>query len=427
MKEVSNIKITAKKCNSKNEKEYLEVIFFKWAKNKYKAFDSVNIPVSDVPEIISKLQKALQSEQEEITQNSEDDGSKVDAEELKKNLKAYISSGERIKAAAKSFKSEYSESEKCLRKLQNSECYQKKLETHYEELEKIEEMYNLKIRDYMPIFNAVKEDWACFAGCVSENSFESLSASMFNKKSHMSRYVAKNMKLLDEMGDIPDFSEFETPSRTENQVDDGTLNLPEQYYKYVEIINSLMEYPKDVIEINGLSFEELSDICSQWEPYTDEINSMRKYFTSEKKRCMEKKCVYEEKYAECGSKIAQYQQGIKTMTANIWSHEKEWYYYRLLRLACPLMKEVCAKEGEFNAEEAVSLCGQTWKLLDDFNRESKKYQFRWIAHQDEVSMKSEQICVDFIEGEADWPGLYLYTLDNQEKFICITPGRISAE
>ena len=106
--------------------------------------------------------------------------------------------------------------------------------------------------------------------------------------------------------------------------------------------------------------------------------------------------------------------------------DKDWYYYRLLQLACPLMEKVRLEEGEFNAQDAVSLCKQIWELLNDFNKESKKYQFRWITHQDEVSIKSQNISIDFVAGEADWPGLYLYTLDNPEKFICITPGRISA-
>lgn len=429
MNEKGSVKIRTEKYISKNGLKYIKVTFYKQDKSlKHRKGTSVDIPASDIQEIISELQKEVQSDWEKTTQNFEEDRRYIDivnAEELKENLKAYILSGKKVDAAAKCFADAYSKSEECLVELHNLERYQKKLELYYEKLEKIEEMYNLKIRDYMPLFNAVKEDLACFAGCVSENLFESLSASIFNKKLHMSQYVARNMNLLDKMSDIQDFPELESPSYKKKEGND-TYTLPEQYYEYVEKINSLMEYSKDIEEIRGLSLEDVSYICSQWEPYTEEICLMGTYFSSEKKRCIEKKREYENKCTECKSMIEQYEQGAKTVAANILSHEKEWHYYRLLQLACPLIKEICSKEGEFNSEEAICLCKQTWKLLDDFNKENRKYQFCWISHHDEVSMKSEDICVDFIEGEADWPGLYLYTLDNPEKFICIAPGRISA-
>lgn len=430
MKETDSIKITTEKYRSKNGFDYIKVTF--WGRNKFERYPkiaSLNIPADDIPEIISELQKAVQSDRSETTQNAEGNwnGPKnLNAEDLKEKIKVYIRLEKGIREDVRGFEAAYSECEKSLRELQNLRCHFKKLKEYYEKLEKIEDMYNLKIRDFMPIFNAVKEDWACFAGCVSEDLYESLLASIFNKKMHMSHFVSKNEKLLDKMGDIPDFPQFETPLSSEDEAGAGECKWPEKYYEYVGKIDNLREYLGNPEEIGGLSFDELSAICDKWEPCTEEIRLMRTYFLSGKDECIRKKDEYEEKCAKYKSEIKEYQQGSQTLASNIWAHEKEWYYYRLLQLACPLMKKVCSEEGEFNAEDAVSLCGQMWNLLGDFNKESKKYQFCWITHRDEACVKSQDISVDFVAGEADWPGLYLYSLNNPEKLICVTPGRIAS-
>lgn len=428
MKEMDNIKIRTEKYSSRSGIDYIKVSFFGRNKSeRYPKIVSVNIPASDIPEIILALQKAVQTDRSETTQIAEEHRlsiKKVNIKELKETIKVYTCLGQGIREDIKRFEAAYSECSKCLMDLQNSRYYQRKLEEYYKELEKIEDMYNLKIRDFMPIFNAVKEDWACFAGCLSEDLFEPLSASIFNKKMHMSYFVLKYEKLLEKMDGIPDFPLFVDPQNNESKT--GEYKLPKEYYKYVEKIDYLMKHLENPAEIDRMSSEELSDICDEWESCTEEVRSIKGYFLSGKEQCIREKGEYQLECDECKSMIEEYEQGVKTLTSNIWSHEKDWYYYRLLQLACPLMEKVRLEEGEFNAQDAVSLCKQIWELLNDFNKESKKYQFRWITHQDEVSIKSQNISIDFVAGEADWPGLYLYTLDNPEKFICITPGRILA-
>ena len=63
MKEMDNIKIRTEKYSSRGGIDYIKVSFFGRNKSeRYLKILSVNIPASDIPEIILALQKAVQTD-----------------------------------------------------------------------------------------------------------------------------------------------------------------------------------------------------------------------------------------------------------------------------------------------------------------------------------------------------------------------------
>ena len=379
-----------------------------------------------VPKLISKLKDVIEKEKKTSRKSSEKTKPEPDTapslNDLNIQLNNYQKSGKEVLGLLKECTHTCLDSQRYIQRSNASEDYLKRAMKYYESLKQDERIYDTEVCDYIRIFNEIKGDFACFAGCISEELYDSLSASILNKKRHMSLYIQKNADLLNKMGDITALPRYKEPMLYKDAQDNAECKGLKKYDDAIGQIKMLLDKSENV---SHLSVPDLYAVCEEWSRYEQMMQDMQTELTKQN----ENYCIIMEGYKSKNSKYykdaQRYLAESQKKAAAIRSHEKEWEYYRLLRLAYPLMKKICSLEDETDPAAAVPLFRQTWELLDCFNGENRNYKFRWITHSDEVCMKSEDIRVDFMAGEANWPGLYIYPAENPEELICVAPGSVS--
>lgn len=386
------------------------------------------IPIDAIPDLISVLCPYNESLEKPTSRQSKKGKNQATiCEKLIGELKAYLYNGTTVIASYNNCRKKYEQYQASLKDQQKWACYSKKCVEHYENLKRFENVYNSKIHDYTLLFDAVKGDLACFAGCNSSDAYETLFSSLLNKKRHVAACLVKNANLLDAIGDIPPFPQYTEPTFEETGGDTGDFNdynsLPE-HLKTIKLVTSLQ---KETAEANNADMDLLKDLCNAWEQQNSNIANAKNYYNSEAE-------TYVQQSREAQAKCEEYKQTAKLYLtearkkmAFLNSHKKEWFYYRLLQAALPLMIEIGSLDDDIGSEKAVSLYEKAWDLLRQFNSENEEYQFQWITPTDDIFKKSKRIRVDFIAGEANWPGLYLSSSENADELICVSPGYVFDE
>ena len=416
-KTVTNIKVEIKE-DSKNS-DCIVITFLKPKKTdpdniKWSKYgESPSIPKSAIPYLIRALEQQMQPK---CVQTDDDKYKK-----LTDQLVVYRQQGKKIEDYYSKCINSYSAFNRNLQLIRNLETYLSELKEYYEKIKKLEEAYNSEVGDYMPVFNTIMEDLACFAGCTSDDLFDPLSSSIYNRKRHMSYFISKKRALLDAMGDLAPLPDIREPLLNEKTTD-VEYPCPEKYSDIKRKIKELLDETKDD---DCPSPTALPDICAKWETYTNAIKETNKYFFSVAKYYNEQIQEIKNKKDNLELDRDRYLREAERKRKDIFSHDKERCYYRLLQLVYPLVKEICSEEDDMAPEKAVSFRNRAWEVLECFNRENREYRFRWVTHNDEDCLQSEYIRVDFIADEACWPGLYLYSPQNPEKLICVTPGHIA--
>ena len=315
------------------------------------------------------------------------------------------------------------EQKKCQREaLRTAEAFEK-AEEFYQQVKSAENLYNSEIKKIFTVFSTIIPDLACFAGCRTNESYPDIAASLENKRRHLKAYLYRNKDVLDDLKEIPPFPDLETmPADSDMEQngmeeDDVNADIPEEFREFIEEL----ERRKKNMD-NGNYDEELGGI---WDggiakkAYSFLLKGVHmqkegeSLWTQEKEKDIEKTKLYRTEAEKIRKRIL--------------SYEKHWIYAHLFCMAYPIVKEIDEyPEGEMGTDWCKTISERLYQLLEDFNKESSKYLFQWISYNDKECLESEDIKINFVAGEARWPGLYLcYEDDNYLKhFICVTPGSV---
>lgn len=286
---------------------------------------------------------------------------------------------------------------------------------YYERMKDAEQSYRESIGRYMPLFEELKPDLACFAGCTQESLYEELSVSIENKQRHLKSIVLRNRQLFDDLKDLricaytQILGEAFLDTEGKMDTDDG---LPDKVSDFVkDLLRLLLK-----IEASDNKSQYADELERLWSKNKQKALQAQRFFKEEKDEALERPKDESLKEAKV------YQTEAEKIRKYICSREKDWSYVRLLQMALPLIEEIAEQEEEREAGWYKKMAEGLYQLLLDFNKESDKARFCWVACDDRLCEESESIRVDFIAGEARWPGLYLYYAGEEKEMICIAPG-----
>ncbi len=299
----------------------------------------------------------------------------------------------------------------------------KKANEFYQKVKAEEDLYNSEIKKIVTVFSAIMPDLACFAGCRTRELYPDIVASLENKRRHLKAYLYRNKDVLDDLKEIPSFPDLETMRADFDMEQDGmeeddvNAGIPEEFKGFIE---KLRKWGKNLD--NGNCEEELYSIWDQ-----DKASSAFTFFYNSAKEARKDPSVTQEKEENIEETTRMYRTEAKKIGNRILLYEKHWSYARLFCMAYPIVKEIDEyPEGEMDADWCTTISERLYQLLENYNKESDKYRFQWISYNDEECIESESIKVDFVAGEARWPGLYLCCEDDNylKRLICVTPGSI---
>lgn len=331
---------------------------------------------------------------------------------LKRQLQEEESGSREIFREAKAVQKEYDNWKKQRQKIEAEESSYRARE-YYQQMKKADQRYREYIGRYMPVFEELKPDLACFAGCTQESCYPELSVSIENRQNHL-KYIFLHNKLLFENlknMQIPACSEIlgEAFLDTEEKRDIDDM-LPDEVKDFVTLLLNLLSE----IEYAGNKCQYVEKLERIWD--RKKALQAQRFFEKEKDKALKRP--KEESLKEAGL----YQAEAEKIRKYIRSREKDFSYVRLLQMAVPIIEEIAEQREERDAGWHKKIAESLYQLLLDYNKESDKIQFCWVAYDDKVCAESESIRVDFIAGEGRWPGLYLYYAKEEKELICITPG-----
>lgn len=427
LSEIDGLDIGIRKSNIKRD---IQIV---WSKSKrvclihLKTID-VWIPVTELGELRYQLMEPIYNDyaahQIDAAEKSNKDVECDESLVVNEKNKEYGQAREILKEYDK-WATAVKKQKKCQQEaLRIKEAFEKAKE-FYQKVNEGEEIYNSEIKQIVTIFNAIIPDLACFAGCRTSESYPDIAASLENKRRHLKVYRYRNKGVLDDLKEIPSFPDLETIQADSDMEQDGmkeddvNANIPEEVRGFIEELGNLLKRRENDLD-NGNCDEEIYSIDPQ-----KALSALTFFSKGVKEAESGLPLTQEEKDIEENERI--YRMEAEKIRKRILSYDKHWCYARLFCMAYPIVKEIDEyPEGEMDADWCRTISERLYQLLEDFNKESSKYWFQWISYNDKEYMESESVKVDFIAGEARWPGLYLcYEDDNYLKhLICVTPGSV---
>ena len=375
---------------------------------------SKNSPLlKPLTELFARIQKEMKKQENSQMENYKN---------VENCAALYIDTITALLNTVESYESTCKEAQDACRQMKKAEDLWKKRKKDYQEIEKQENEYRKKIQPYMSLFHTAGDSIACFAGYGFTEPFRIISASMENELGNIRQWLKRKRELLENMEELPDKPE---KLSEENTVNINILERPKLFEEpqsrdlIVRLEKLLNEFSKKN-KYNKTDLEELEKICE-----FSEILEIKKAYETDINKNMENIKRDNKQAAKYMEMAETYMTDIQRIRSYIIAHEKEWSYYHLLKMFRPLLYKIASlSDDEVTEDEADSISRQAREIVDAFNEKSGKYRFRWISPEDEAAQNSESIRVDFIAGEASWPGLYIYEAWKPEKLICVIPGHI---
>lgn len=319
------------------------------------------------------------------------------------------------------------EKKKCEKEALSTQKAFEEAEKFYQKVKAGEDLYNSEIKKVVTVFTAVIPDLACFAGCRTSELYPDIAASLENKRRHLKAYLYRNKEVLADLKGIPPFpdlemvqadSDMERNGMEEDEVNGG---IPEEFRGFIEELCNFFERQGNNPD-NG-NLDEVFD--SLWN--VEKASQAFLFLEKELGKAKRGTSLIQKEEKDIGEKKRIYRAEAEKIRKRILLYDKHWSYAHLFCMAYPIMKEIDEyPEGEMDVDWCIAISEQLYRLLEEFNKKSGKYRFQWISYNDKEYIESESIKIDFVAGEARWPGLYLcYEDDNDQKhLICVTPGSI---
>ncbi len=343
------------------------------------------------------------------------------ASESKRKLERYVQFGNQMRDGYRKLEQARKARKAAGGERDRSEKLLEQAEKEYSRRKKEEAVYLERISVYAGVFDGIRDDLICLAGCTSAQSYEELLASISNSMRNLKYRMKKNGELLSRMTAVTEPEPYREPEEEESSAYERSMEegpVP----PIIKEMETLLRESRDAAQWED---SEIRALLEEWSRFATKENKEELRRMKEERDQLQKETEEDEKItAKNLERREQYLAEARRTAAYLQLREKDWVYFRLLQIMKPVMEQISRTEDVPDQATALSLGLQIRKGIEVFNEESRKYKFRWISHDSLECRESERIRVDFIPGEASWPGLYLYSVREPEKLLCVSPGHI---